>query len=206
METQSQKLKRAWITRRRNGNDTAWNKGLTAKTDKRVAKNVELSTATIRKQYANGRKNDIQHTPEALRKQTETKRRRGTIITPVKKGGTHNWGGKISKSMGGKRNSQYIDGRSYIPLRQRYPRAFNNRLKEKIKLRDNYTCQRCGITEKEHIKKIGRKLSVNHIDYNKKNCNPNNLNTLCASCNTIVNSNRSYWKKIFQAKLNKIYG
>ena len=125
---------------------------------------------------------------------------------PVRKGGTHKWGDKISKSVTGKRNGRYVDGSSYIPLRKRYPRAFNWRLKEKIKQRDNFVCQRCGITEKEHIKKTGRKLSVNHINFDKKDIREKNLNTLCVSCNTIVNSNRSYWTKVFQGKLTKTYG
>ena len=121
---------------------------------------------------------------------------------PVKKGGTHNWGYKISESVKGKRNGSWAGGLSPA----QYPRVFNKRLKEEIRKRDNYTCQKCGMTEKESLEKWNRVLSVNHIDFDKNNCNPNNLNTLCVSCNTIVNSNRSYWKKIFQAKLNKIYG
>jgi len=201
MDTQSQKLKRAWITRRRNGNDIPWNKGLTAKTDKRVAKNVELSTATIRKQYANGRKNDIQHTSKALKKQTETKRKRGTIITPVKKGGTHNWGGKISEAMKGERNPSWAGGLSP----SQYPREFNVRLKERIKQRDNYTCQRCGISGIECLKKVGRKLVINHIDFNKNNCKENNLNTLCSRCNIQINQDREYWTKFFNEKIKQIY-
>ncbi len=35
----------------------------------------------------------------------------------------------------------------------------------------------------------------NHIDYNKKNSNLNNLITLCGSCHTKTNTNRNYWIK-----------
>ena len=41
------------------------------------------------------------------------------------------------------------------------------------------------------------KLKKNHIDYDKKNCNPENLITLCNHCNIKVNKNRDYWTKHF---------
>jgi len=41
------------------------------------------------------------------------------------------------------------------------------------------------------------KLKRNHIDYNKKNCNPDNLITLCHSCHSKTNHNRNYWVKKF---------
>lgn len=37
----------------------------------------------------------------------------------------------------------------------------------------------------------------NHIDYNKKNCNPKNLITLCRKCHSKTNSNRDYWINYF---------
>ena len=84
------------------------------------------------------------------------------------KGKTHpNWQGGISKY-----------GYSYL---------FNLELKEIIRKRDNYTCQKCH--------KKGN--TVHHIDYNKENCKENNLITLCLSCNFKVNYNRKFWIKYF---------
>jgi len=63
--------------------------------------------------------------------------------------------------------------------------------KEDIKARDDYKCQNefCwGTTDK---------LSIHHIDYNKKNCHPDNLITLCVSCNSRANSNRDDWEEYY---------
>lgn len=43
---------------------------------------------------------------------------------------------------------------------------------------------------------------VHHIDYNKLNCNPNNLITLCKSCHMKTNFNREYWLDYFNLNQN----
>lgn len=67
-----------------------------------------------------------------------------------------------------------------------YPPEFNDELKERIRERDNFTCQgyECGITENEHHHKYASNLHVHHIDYDKQNSDENNLITLCNSCNS----------------------
>lgn len=89
-----------------------------------------------------------------------------------------------------------------------YNDGFNKELKQKIRERDNHTCQRCGITEEEYNKeaKGKRGLMVHHIDYNKPHTEEPNLISLCVSCHTAVNTNRKYWTKVFQDKLTKFYG
>lgn len=69
-----------------------------------------------------------------------------------------------------------------------YPLEFNDSLKERIKKRDNYTCQKCGSMDK---------LCVHHIDYNKQNCSDDNLITLCNRCNLSVNFQRVFWQGVF---------
>jgi hypothetical protein len=67
--------------------------------------------------------------------------------------------------------------------------------KEDIKKRDNYKCQNpdCWGTS-------GR-LVIHHIDYNKKNCSPNNLITLCNSCNSRANKDRDLHKQLYKKQV-----
>lgn len=97
----------------------------------------------------------------------------------------------------GKNNPNYIHGKGYLP----YPSNFNNQLKKSIRQRDNYICQKCGITEEAHLIVYGQVLSVHHIDYDKENCEEHNLITLCFRCNIKVNKNRKYWTVYFQNKI-----
>ncbi len=43
--------------------------------------------------------------------------------------------------------------------------------------------------------------AVHHIDYDKKNCDPTNLITLCFSCHGKTNYNRKKWIKYFKKTL-----
>jgi len=68
--------------------------------------------------------------------------------------------------------------------------------KEAIKKRDGYRCLNplCDrIDDKD--------LTIHHIDYNKKNCNPNNLITLCRRCNIRANSDREWFKEYYNILL-----
>jgi len=85
-----------------------------------------------------------------------------------------------------------------------YSVDFNLELKESIRKRDNHTCQNCSMTEEEHLTVVGQVLHIHHIDYNKINCQKENLITLCQSCNSRANFNRDYWKKIYTEKINKM--
>ncbi len=86
-------------------------------------------------------------------------------------------------------NPMYFNGLGYAP----YSSEFNQKLKQKIKERDNFTCQCCGTTEKEHFRLVKQNLPVHHIDYNKFNCIDTNLITVCKLCNNSANGNRDYW-------------
>lgn len=90
---------------------------------------------------------------------------------------------KQSLAMTGKKNHFYIHGEGKFP----YPMKFNKKLKEQIRKRDDYKCQICG--------KKGN--HVHHIDYDKNNCNPNNLITLCHDHHMKTNFNRDYWFSYF---------
>lgn len=60
-----------------------------------------------------------------------------------------------------------------------YGPGFTRTVKRLIRERDDYTCQRCGITQDQ----VSRKLDVHHIDHDKMNNHESNLVTLCSSCN-----------------------
>lgn len=78
-----------------------------------------------------------------------------------------------------------------------YGSKFTEELKEIIRNRDGRKCQLCNCDERDCIVK----LHVHHIDYDKKNCNPSNLVSLCGSCHTATNTNREYWKIVFNKDL-----
>lgn len=65
-------------------------------------------------------------------------------------------------------------------------------LRRSIRERDRYTCRECGEPQGDVA------LDVHHIDYNKQNCSPNNLVTLCRGCHIRTNTNREKWKKHFK--------
>jgi len=61
-----------------------------------------------------------------------------------------------------------------------YPVDWTQTLKRSIRERDHYTCQYCGELQGD------RAFDVHHIDFDKENCDPNNLVTLCQSCHMKV--------------------
>jgi hypothetical protein len=95
-----------------------------------------------------------------------------------------------------------------VANKQGYNSGFNNQVKKRIKERDNYICQRCGISEDEYKNgaKSKKGLVIHHIDYDKLHIDDPNLISLCVSCHTAVNTNKEYWTKVFQNKLTKFYG
>lgn len=103
--------------------------------------------------------------------------------------------GRQAPWMKGENSPNWKGGKSFEP----YTIEFNEELKELIRCRDGYKCQRCSCPEIEN----DRKLLIHHIDYDKKNCQISNLISLCTSCNTKVNFNRVKWTKYFHKKLEK---
>jgi hypothetical protein len=168
---------------------TPWNKGLT-KEDPRVMSYVLKTAAPLkgrklslieRKKLSDGaKKNGLGKWMKGRKLSEDTKK-------------------KISDSQRGPKNYQWIADRSLKP----YPDEFNDELKEFIRNRDGRVCILCDKTEEQELVQYGRRLCVNHIDFNKKNCSTENLNTLCMMCNKKVNHKREYWTTYFQGS-NKI--
>jgi hypothetical protein len=65
-------------------------------------------------------------------------------------------------------------------------------LKRSIRERDHYVCQLCSAIQEDEA------FAVHHIDYNKLNCNSDNLITLCHNCHSKTNGNREYWQERFK--------
>ena len=84
----------------------------------------------------------------------------------------------------GEKNGRWLGGKSFEP----YSINWTETLKRAIKERDKYICQICN--------SYGN--VVHHIDYNKKNCNLENLITLCKKCHSKTNTKRDYWIKYLQ--------
>jgi len=71
--------------------------------------------------------------------------------------------------------------------------------KEYIKERDGNKCLNPDCWGNIH------RLSIHHIDYNKKNCGPENLVTLCASCNSRANKDREWHEAWYSVILQRRY-
>ena len=96
---------------------------------------------------------------------------------------------KLSKSISGTNHHNWRGGKSFEP----WGIDFDMELKNEIRRRDNYMCQICYYTEEQ----LGYKLSVHHIDYNKKNNKKNNLICLCKSCHSKTGFSRKDWSNYF---------
>ncbi len=106
------------------------------------------------------------------------------------------WRENMSIAHLGKKNVMYIDGRRSNG--QYYPYEFR-KIREKIRKRDGYKCQLCGVAQK----KCRRKLDIHHIDYDVNNCQEKNLLSLCSRCNGRVNFNRIKWTQFFKSYIKK---
>jgi hypothetical protein len=77
--------------------------------------------------------------------------------------------------------------KNYYSKDQIYSINWTDTLKKAIRERDHYVCQLC----------LKNGWVVHHIDYDKKNCDPKNLITLCRKCHAKTNYNRNIWIRVF---------
>lgn len=99
-----------------------------------------------------------------------------------------------SIKMSGPGHPNWQGGLSYEPY---CPIWKDKEYKADIKERDDYRCLNplCGGNDD--------RLHIHHVDYNKKNCEPKNLITLCGSCNSKANYDRDWHTSWYQAILSK---
>lgn len=74
-----------------------------------------------------------------------------------------------------------------------YVKGWNNKLREKIRIREGYKCFLCGVPQRECM----GKLIVHHINYDKSNNSERNLVALCRRCHGKTNHDRETWIKQF---------
>ena len=101
----------------------------------------------------------------------------------------------ISLAKKGEKNSAWQGGISF----ELYTTDWTETLRRSIRERDRYTCRSCGKQQGNQA------FPIHHIDYDKKNCNPENLITLCYRCHSKTNFNREYWKNYFELIQRNLY-
>lgn len=105
---------------------------------------------------------------------------------------------KMSESSKGISNPMYGKSRELSPTWkggksfEPYTLDWTETLRRSIRERDKYTCQVCYKPQGDIA------LDVHHIDYNKMNCNSDNLVALCHNCHSKTNQNRNYWINYFK--------
>jgi 5-methylcytosine-specific restriction endonuclease McrA len=98
---------------------------------------------------------------------------------------------KISEANRGEKSYLWQGGKSF----EQYTTNWSSTLRRSIRERDNYICQMCKSVQAD------RAFDVHHIDYDKKNCDPRNLITLCQGCHTKtgIKGNRKLFKILLQS-------
>lgn len=174
MQTRFKKGQIPWNKGKKTG-QIPWNKGKTKETDEKIKALAEKVSESVKRLwmkpgYKGGNKPGV---PLNL---TEEQRR------------------KYSERNKGEKNPMFGKCREFSPVWrggvtfEPYPFEYGVYWRKEIKKRDKYTCQICGVSG------FG-KVHVHHIDYNKKNCNPLNLITLCMSCHGRTKRDRDFWEK-----------
>jgi intracellular multiplication protein IcmJ len=77
---------------------------------------------------------------------------------------------------------------------------FTTSLKNKVKQRDNYECQECGIKARQ-LRQMHSYLTIHHINFNHNDCKMENLITLCPLCHAKTNFIKTSWIKYYMEKM-----
>jgi hypothetical protein len=125
------------------------------------------------------------HKPETIAKMTESVRKRGMAGSGNPFYGKKHSAetiAKIAANHTGPLNAGWAGGASVLPYGPEFTRAYKRQIRE----RDGHTCQRCGKKQSDHW----RTLEIHHIDHDKQNNHPDNLTTVCGSCNVWLSYHR----------------
>ncbi len=175
-----------------------WNKGKTGIYTEETLKKIKAARAkqVMKKgrQHSDesNEKNRIAHLGKVL--SMETRIKQSIALTGKPKSNEHRKNISISKV--GERNPGWQGGISKLP----YTQDWTDDLRDAIRKRDGHKCQLCSIDQVN----LSILLDVHHIDYNKENCDPENLISLCKSCHIKTNRNRDKWAAYFGRKFKII--
>ena len=155
-----------------------WNKGLSKETDIRVCHSEEAKEKI--------KKNNAKYW-EGKRRDLETNKKVSNTVLKL-------WTNpEYREKHEGENHPQWSNGASFLP----YTQDWTEDLKDSIRKRDGYRCKICSLSQEEQ----GRKLDVHHIDYDKTNCDPYNLVSLCDSCHAKTGfGNRETWRAYFHRR------
>jgi 5-methylcytosine-specific restriction endonuclease McrA len=140
-------------------------------------------------------KNRIAHL--GIAQTMESNMKRSKSLLGVSKSEDHK--NNIAKSKKKEKNPSWKGGITDFP----YSQDWTEDLKDAIRKRDGFSCQLCD-RHKNGEGVFFKKLDVHHIDYNKENCDPENLVALCHSCHGKTHHNRAHWLKYFHGKLRVV--
>jgi hypothetical protein len=144
--------------------------------------------------------NEINRQAHLGRKHSEETRRKMSLWHKQNsnwKGRRHTEESKQKQSLVkmGENNPVWKNGASFAP----YSLEWRRSLKNKIRQRDNNICQLCMV----NIDELGVGWATHHIDYNKDNCEENNLILLCKKCHGKTNhTHRDLWMLLFEVILD----
>jgi hypothetical protein len=106
---------------------------------------------------------------------------------------------RISEAIKGEGHPNWKGGISFEP----YCPKFTKEFKERVRQFFGHKCVECGEPQN------GVKLSVHHVNFNKKTCCDNSTPlfvALCHSCHSKTGFNREYWEQHFTQIINEQYG
>ncbi len=88
---------------------------------------------------------------------------------------------KIREWHKGHRNKMLFGGKRYLVLE-----------------RDNFECQMCGMSQRQHIILYNRELLVHHVDFNGRgsdtpNNDMDNLLTVCGGCHNTIHKSKTHF-------------
>ena len=207
--SESHKGKIPW-NKNKTGLQIAWNKGIPTKKETKLKLSKNRKGKTYEELYGKDMaKKMISKQSKFMKDKISQGKHKWAFqkgfIPPIE------WRQSWSKNRKGEGNNMYgkkgplcpswKGGSSFEP----YGLDFNKQFKNKIRQRDNYSCQVCNLFEEDAKKLYNKRLIVHHIDYNKLNSFPQNCISLCVSCHTKTNTNRESWKIFFQDLLKRNY-
>jgi len=163
-----------------------WNKGMIGIVKSSDETKKKISLANMGREHSEETRKKISESHKGLKHGDGAKRKMSEYRTGLK------LSEETKRKMSQSRMGRERGGISHIT----YPADWTQTLKQSIRERDNYVCQECGIHQDE-LEGWNKRLDVHHIDYDKNNCNPTNLVSLCRSCHAKTNADRDSWFNYF---------